>query len=175
MKKTLAVVLLFQFFFFQAMSQTPAVQLVKNTWTALLTKYGPVAHKEGIGVFDPDGKRTEWPIWVRDISDTSFLSKEWVDGLEYHFNVSYFVSMRNLFRLATRFPKTRITNFEDAPMIAEEKESFTQALVERFGSTKNVYAVTNEGQNPVEFMTAFFVVKGSTAKFIGYFAHPYVE
>ena len=57
----------------------------------------------------------------------------------------------------------------------EEKELFTKAVIARFGNTNNIYAITNEQQSPVEFMTAFFYVKGGVAKFIGYFAHPFVH
>ncbi len=165
----------FQLFFSQVSAQLPAQQLVKNTWSALVAKYGPMAKKGEIGSFDTDGKRTEWPIWVRDISDTLYLSKDWVDGVEYHYNQSYWASMRNLFRLATSYPKTRVTSFVDCPLTEEDKEPMSNALIKRYGSTKNVYAITNEGQNPVEYMIAFFIVKGGAAKFIGYFAHPYVE
>jgi hypothetical protein len=64
---------------------------------------------------------------------------------------------------------------EDAPMMAEEKELFTKAVIARFGNTNNIYAITNEQQSPVEFMTAFFYVKGGLAKFIGYFASLYLK
>lgn len=165
---------------FKAQSQTANEKLVKSTWTAMQTKYAPLAKKGEISVFDINGKTTLWPIWVRDISDEYLFQEQeidliWVDNMKYHYNQPYWKSMQNLFRLASSYPKTRITNFEDAPIMAEEKELFTKAVIARFGTTNNIYAITNEQQSPVEFMTAFFYVKGGVAKFIGYFAHPFVQ
>ncbi|MFM7671805.1 MAG: hypothetical protein ACKO6Q_04355 [Bacteroidota bacterium] len=176
MKKYFVFLLCFHLMLTKASAQIPPQQLVKTTWSLLFAKYGPVAKKGEVTTFDMDGKHTLWPIWVRDISDTEeLLSKDWVDAIAYHYNAQYWPSMRKLFNLATRFPTTRITSFADGSMTANEKEIFTNAVVERFGSTQNIYAVTNEGQNPMEYMTAFFYVKGGSAKFIGYFAHPFVD
>lgn len=179
MKKVFTILLLIalQSSSFKAQSQTANEKLVRSAWTALQTKYAPLAKKGEISVFDINGKQTEWPIWVRDMSsEVLYQEKEidliWVENMKYHYNQPYWESMQKLFKIATALSKTRITNFEDAPMSPDDKETFTKAIIDRFGSTKNIYGVTNEQQSPIEYMTVFFHVKNGTAKFIGYFCEP---
>jgi hypothetical protein len=178
-KTTLSVLLIlsFQMLFIHLNAQTANEKIVKTAWTSLMAKYAPLAKKGEISVFDINGKQTEWPIWVRDMSsEVLYQEKEidliWVDNMKYHYNQSYWESMQKLFKIATALSKTRITSFEDAPMSPDDKETFTKAITDRFGSTKNIYGVTNEQQSPIEYMTVFFHVKNGTAKFIGYFCEP---
>ena len=87
--------------------------LVNSAWTAMQTKYAPLAKKGEIAVFDINGKQTEWPIWVRDMSsEVLYQEKEidliWVDNMKFHYNQPYWESMQKLFKIATALSKTGI-------------------------------------------------------------------
>ena len=153
-----------------ANSQGIMDKFLKQTYTQILIDYKP---KNGgtINTFDVDGKFTDWPILYQPNSDENV---EEIDNMNFHMALPE-KPVNGLSVLMNYSPssmaKYKSTSFEAYNFMA--KPFFKEALTKRFGSTKNIYCLSSEKENPNEYVVVIFSVKNGIAKMVGFWINYY--
>lgn len=169
--------------FLQAQSPNPS-QLIKATWAKILIKYKPKKAHTAVVSFDPDPNCIDWPLlylpenWEpgnSDFPDVDEIDRDKLKNFEYEVptplgwpSAGPVRALSEFFDNATASINSyKVVSFENA--YSDYKQNFEKAFNKRFGTTKNIYCITdNSNSRPNEFVVAFFVVKKGVPKFIGF-------
>ena len=153
-----------------AYSQGSTNMLLKSTWAKVILKHKPKNYGT-ITTFDMDGKFTDWPILYQPVSDENV---EEIDNMEFHMALPE-KPVKSLSELMNNAPssiaKYNSTSFDMYDFSA--KKQFKEALIKRFGSTKNIYCLSSEKESPDEFVVVIFIVKNGIAKMVGFWINYY--
>lgn len=184
MKKLIFLILLISSAsFLQAQAPSPS-QLIKSAWSKILIEYCPKKPHTEVVSFDPDPKNVEWPIlylpenWEpgkSEFPEVDEIDRDKLKNFEYEFPTPLGWPSGGPVRALSEFFNYAATSIKYYKVITFEndyfdyKENFEKAFIQRYGSTKNIYCITNKSSsNPHDFVVAFFIMKNGVPKMVGF-------
>ena len=192
MKKiTFLILLIGSVTFLQAQTPSPS-QLMKTSWAKILKQYKPKKTTDPVVDFDPDPNSVEWPLLYHPEYNPDLYNDETnvyhvVDEIDreklknYEYEVPTPLgwpsagpvrALSDFFRFASgSITKYRASPFDTFNHI-NDHDDFKKALIQRYGSTKNIYCLADD-INKSEFVVVFFIVKNGVPKMIGLYINYY--